>query len=138
MQGSVYPDRAHTQYSLVSNRQSTGLKRAATLLIFAILAGCSTTYEGKYPTTEGWHPAKVVAVGTNDSLTQSVFKDCRKEIDGRPGRQADRYAMVSYSWLRSRRSSIVPLGVDSIVQTGDPVYVNLQDCSKPLVRQMNQ
>lgn len=109
----------------------TKIAPAMMVTIVAMLAGCTTVYEGKYDADAGWHPAVVKAVGSSQEIKDSAFRDCRETMD-QPSVATGRFAQVSYSWHRSRRSRIVPIETGSTLHPGDLVYVNLQDCKAPL------
>lgn len=73
-----------------------------------ILAGCQTTYEGKYEWDEGWRPGTVLSVGSADHVLQTPFRDCRPAL-GPEERSTLKFAVVSYSFLNRLRKAVVPI-----------------------------
>lgn len=83
---------------------------------------------------EGWRQATVLEVGTADTLKiEGPAEDCRTS-SGVAGTDA-RFAVTSYklggrTHFKKRRIVAVPEGF--VLQTGDQVAINLNDCRLPL------
>lgn len=96
-----------------------------------ILAGCQTTYEGKYEWDEGWRPGTVLSVGSADHVLQTPFRDCRPAL-GPEERSTLKFAVVSYSFLNRLRKAVVPITPGSTWTAGGLVYINVTNCRTEL------
>lgn len=104
--------------------------RAQALVWIALLAGCTTVYEGRYDFRDGWRTAEVVEVGTADSLTRKPSGDCLRAASARPAGVP--FAVVKYTGPRGRVFRVVPVPEDRNIKPGDLVYLKVTDCHAPL------
>jgi hypothetical protein len=110
------------------NTQRRRAMGAAVGLIGAMLAGCATVYEGKYPFSDGWRKARVEEIGAASALTQSSLNDCRSSATAE--QLATRtYALLSYVDFNHRRTRIVALPPGANFKTDSLVYVKLRSCA---------
>lgn len=106
----------------------------AALLVSAVAAGCSTIYEGKYSFADGWREGEIELVGTAASLPTPQFSDCRKSMPAQQ-LQAGQFAVVKFTRLGRTQRRVVPLLSDSSkLRPGALVYMDVSDCTVPLVR----
>lgn len=114
------------------NAVQTTLHLIGALALFA-LGGCaSAVYEGKYPWSDGWRSAQVVAVQTAAEMERPRFHKCVRNAT--PEQLATtRFAVVKYRHMSRTQRRAVPLGAADKVAPGDPVYLKEGDCSTPLV-----
>jgi len=117
------------------NTQRRRAMGAAVGLIGAMLAGCATVYEGKYPFSEGWRKARVEEIGAASALTQSSLNDCRSSATAE--QLATRtYALLSYVDFNHRRTRVVALPPGASFKTGALVYVKLRSCAGDVAPQI--
>lgn len=102
-----------------------------------ILAGCQTTYEGKYEWDEGWRPGTVLSVGSADHVLQTPFRDCRLASSSEE-RTSLKFAVVSYSFLNRPKRAVVPVSSGSAWTAGSLVYINVTNCGTALVPRQAQ
>lgn len=102
----------------------------ATLGGLVALAGCATVYEGRYDYGKGWREAEVVKVGTASEMEEPDFLDCRHKVNSADAQ----FAQVTYRQMIRDKVHLVALQVPAVVAPGDIVYVNIGNCSAPLVQ----
>jgi hypothetical protein len=107
----------------------TRMWRASVLWAF-VLGGCTAFDAHSFDPAAGWHAAQVVSVGRAGDLSGSADRDC-----GTAGDAPARYAVVRFRnggvHSRSLGTSRLPAGTE--LKVGDAVYVNILDCSAPLM-----
>lgn len=113
-------------------RRATG---AAVGLLFAVLAGCATVYEGRYPFSDGWRKARVEEIGAASALTQFSLNDCRSSATPEQ-RATGVYALLSYADFGHRRTRIVTLPPEARFVKGAAVYVKLRSCAGDVAPQI--
>lgn len=96
------------------------------------IAGCAGPYDEEARYVAGWRLAEVVEVGTTATITRAVSRDCRAELPAVPD---GAYAVLRYrTGNRFHRVESTSLVSNSAgVRAGDLVYINIADCSVPLV-----
>lgn len=101
--------------------------------VLAALSGCaSAVYEGKYAWDEGWREAKVVRLAAASELGGRHSSDCRYRAPQGVA-PADRYLVVSYRDMSRTRRAVVPVAPADSFVSGQPVYVNVRECSASLI-----
>ena len=114
------------------NPVRTTLQLVGALALFT-LGGCaSVVYEGKYPWSDGWRSAEVVAVQTAAEMERPRFHKCVRNASLEQ-LATTRFAVVKYRHMSRTQRRAVPLGAADKVAPGDPVYFKEGDCNKPLV-----
>lgn len=128
---------------MLQSRTAGGMSKSAIAsvsLAAAFLAGCQTIYEGKYDYAQGWRRATVANLQISDEVTRRAYTDCRDRVDPQ-ARTSSGFIVVSFPEKQPHprlagtltRRVIVPVPPESGFKAGDPVYLNLRDCSAPLV-----
>lgn len=115
-------------------------------LIVALLSlatGCSTIYEGKFDSDDGWRVGKVIATGTDNTLFKTAGLDCRREQLSDATRITNQFAYVQFEFHAlfgkyfyggaKRRHAIVFIPANESYRNGEAVYVNIRNCKMPLV-----
>jgi hypothetical protein len=94
------------------------------------LGGCAAFDAHSFDPAASWHAAQVVSVGRADDLSSSADRDC-----GAAGDTSARYAVVRYrsGGVHSRSLGTARLPADTELKVGDAVYVNILDCTAPLM-----
>ena len=109
----------------------TPLRCVAVLWTLA-LGGCVAFDAHSGDHAAAWHAAQVVRIGQAGELAASADTDC-----GAEGGPSARYAVVRYRnggvHTRSLGTGRLPAGTE--LKVGDAVYVNVLDCSAPLMTQ---
>jgi len=103
--------------------------RASVLWAFA-LGGCAAFDVHSFDPAAGWHAAQVVSLGRAADLSRSADRDC-----GAAGDASARYAVVRFrnGGVHSRSLGTTRLPAGAALAVGDAVYVNVLDCSAPLM-----
>lgn len=104
----------------------------ALLLILLVLGGCATrkTHDPAHPFGDGWRKGKVLAIGTEQGLPRTRFRDCRD--DGSTRSPQTHYARVEYRGTHLHDWRVVPLPENHGLRPGEMVYVQITDCNAPV------
>ena len=102
----------------------------------SLLSACSSLDHDADGYKVGWRRAQVQEIILADSVTSSVFKDCRAALPS--GVSYAKFAVVSYSFggdpnLRKKIAVAIP-AADLGLEVGTWVSVNVVDCALPLKR----
>ncbi len=105
------------------------------LLTVVLLSGCAEFLAAREQRAQGWREARVVKVAAGELIAPTSSRDCRKEAA--PDTAAkDQYAVYQYKGVgSSRRYLIAQLPDNMPFKVGDPVLVNIENCSlAPMLR----
>ena len=94
----------------------------------ALLCGCATEVQRRYPSSQGWQAVTVVKSAGEFPPPLRPTDDCRGDAKLATS-QDQRFAEAifwSHGFVRHR---IVALPQDAAVKVGDRFYVNMLDCS---------
>jgi len=111
-------------------RYPVGGLLAATLLV---TASCSTVYERQLRFSDGWREGDVLEVGPSSTIKSPQFSDCREAPLSPQAAANDKFVLVAFQYMSRIEGRVVPLPVESSFTTGEMVYVNVADCSLPLM-----
>jgi hypothetical protein len=114
------------------NPVRTTLQLVGALALFT-LGGCaSVVYEGKYPWSDGWRSAEVVAVQTAAEMERPRFHKCVRNASLEQ-LATTRFAVVKYRHMSRTQRRAIPLQSGQFFTPGDLVYVKVADCGAPVV-----
>lgn len=105
------------------------------LCAISLQAACANKSASLHDFQQGWRQGTVLTVvNAREPIHMHVDQDCRISPDA-AATQAQRYALVSYSWggnpnLRSNR--LVGIPADAAVSRGDTVRINIASCLTPI------
>ena len=94
--------------------------------------GCAVASVEKYDWHQGWREATVVKTDDAAALGGRYFSDCRRGTETGQA-VSGRFVVLSYEHMGRTRHRVVPLRPGEAYRPGDPVYVNVNSCSIPLV-----
>ena len=99
------------------------------LLMIILLTGCAEFLAAQEQRAQGWREARVVKVAAGELIAPTSSRDCRKEAA--PDTAAkDQYALYQYKGVGSSRRYIIARYPDNVpFKVGDPVLVNIENCS---------
>ncbi|WP_374256961.1 hypothetical protein [Aquabacterium sp.] len=100
-----------------------------------LMTACASIENDGYDFNDGWRRAKVMEIGSANTVMRTTSKDCRLEL-GKDARFVH-YAVASYSvggrsTIRAQQVAAVPNDLDLAI--GEQVHVNVRDCTQPLRR----
>lgn len=111
----------------------------AGLLVLAVagsgMTGCATAPGGSATEAPGWRPGWVHKIVDGKDLKNIQEREC---VAALPPEQIarSRFAVVWYPKGRGRQSRTVPIPDLSDLKIGDAVRINVLDCGKPLVKEV--
>ena len=111
-------------------RYPVGCLFAATLLA---TTGCSTVYERQLRFSDGWREGDVLEVGSASTIKSPQFSDCREATISPQAAANGKFVLVAFRYMSRIERRVVPLPIESNFATGEMVYVNVADCSLPLM-----
>ena len=102
---------------------------AGGLLTVILLSGCAEFLAAREQRSQGWREARVVQIATGAAIARTASRDCRKEAAPDTAAKGQ-YAVYQYNGVSSsRRYLIAQLPDDVTFKVGDPVLVNIENCS---------
>lgn len=103
-------------------------------LVACWLSACATGPDDLHPMAQGWRVAHVDHEVTFDESTPLVrfSEDCRAIPLGSSQTAPVRWAMLHFRRPPEEIFRIVPVWSDARLAEGQQVYVNVDDCARPL------
>lgn len=100
----------------------------------ALMQGCASSLDARHPMDQGWRAGEVdhdVALDESTPLVR-FSEDCRAMMS-----PVNQTAPVRWTLLHFRRPPeevfrVVPNWADHPLAPGQPVYLNVEDCTKPV------
>lgn len=99
----------------------------------ALLAGCASTseQESRFSHTDGWRKGTVTEIGSGQSFIEKLPKECKDDKSFSQDNQ--KFVTVHYRYSSQAHWHTSPIANDSSLKVGDPVYINAETCSAPIV-----
>lgn len=104
---------------------------AAGILMSILLSGCAEFLAAGRLHGQGWREARIVQIAENASalIERTSSRDCTTETASDASAKGQ-YAVYQYKGVGgSRRHLVAPLPDNAALKVGDPVLVNIENCS---------
>lgn len=109
---------------------------AGGFLIALLFSGCAEFLAAGEQHGQGWREAHIVQIAEAASIERASSRDCRSTAANETAAKG-LFAVYQYKGVStSRRYLIAPLPDDTSLKVGDPVLVNIENCS--LTPKLNQ
>lgn len=105
-----------------------GVHAVVATAFVAVASGCAQFIAEGEQARQGWHEARVVQIGTGESIKRNASLDCRVGMEA-PVATARLYVDYQYRSAGGRLHVIAPLPSGATLKVGDLVRVNAKDCS---------
>lgn len=98
------------------------------------IAGCATTYEGKYKFSDGWRMATVLRTATGASIENPRFWECTRQFSEAELISRD-FVLLRYRRdVNRNQNRMVPIVPGMDLQSGEKVYLNVSTCEQAIVK----